>query len=60
MNAPYSIGIDVGGTKTALGLFASDGVLIERTQYPSTKRRNRKLFLTNLQSIVKNLFNRKI
>ena len=55
MNAPYSIGIDVGGTKTALGLFASDGVLIERTQYPSNKTAEPEAFFDELAEHCKKL-----
>jgi len=37
MKQAYSIGIDIGGTKTAIGLFDSNGYLLERVQYPSDK-----------------------
>ncbi len=34
---PYSIGIDVGGTKVAYGLFSQDGSLMDRFQHPSNR-----------------------
>jgi len=37
MGKAYSMGIDIGGTKTAIGLFDSNGNLYARCQYPSDK-----------------------
>jgi len=58
MNERYTIGIDVGGTKVAYGLFDDRGKLLHRTQHPTDAEADGPLFsdtiIENVNSILKN------
>lgn len=53
--ASYSIGVDIGGTKTAYGLFDESGEMIARRQHPSDSTLDNEAFFTvvaqNIQAL---------
>ena len=51
----YSIGIDVGGTKTAYGLFDSDKNLIDKYRTPSDADMNATEFFDTIILNIRNL-----
>lgn len=51
----YSIGVDVGGTKTAYGLFDRNGQLIEKFKRPSDANLSPEQFFDNIASDIEEL-----
>lgn len=49
---PYAIGIDIGGTAIKLGLFQTDGTLLEKWQLPTRTEENGKYVLTDALSSI--------
>lgn len=56
---PYAIGIDIGGTAIKLGLFQSDGNLLEKWQIPTRTEDNGSYVLTDALSSVWSVLNRR-
>ena len=59
MGKSYSLGIDIGGTKTAIGLFDRDGNLVARAQYPSDKEAEPAVFFEQTAKECKKLLSSK-
>lgn len=51
----YRVGIDVGGTKVAYGLFGKDGELLDRTEHPSDQEADGPAFTDQLIDTVRKL-----
>ena len=59
MGKAYSIGVDIGGTKTAIGLFDLNGNLSARIQYPSDKEAEPAVFFEKTVAECKKLLSSK-
>ena len=55
MSNPYVIGIDVGGSKVAYGLFDSSGAIVDRIQYPTDAGADGPTFCDEIAGNVKKL-----
>lgn len=48
----YAFGVDIGGTTVKLGLFQTDGVLLEKWQIPTRTEDNGAYVLTDVLSSI--------
>ena len=56
---PYAFGVDVGGTTVKLGLFRTDGTLLEVWQIPTRTEENGKNILPDIAAEIKAMLQRK-
>lgn len=56
----FSIGIDIGGTNTAIGLVSEEGDILERIAIPTTGEADVNAYTTRLTDIVNRLRNNKV
>ena len=49
----YSIGVDIGGTNTDIGLVREDGTIVARRNIPTNKYFDIELYLKDITELVK-------
>ena len=55
MTNTYSIGVDIGGTNTDIGLVRNDGKIVMRRNIPTNKYFDIELYLKDITDLIKEM-----